>query len=200
MRFRCKCGHEWASSFQNVFRQTGCPQCALLIPRRTVSALDIARRCEKLAEREIWMISICEKVQNKARFQCRNGHQWSAQASSVFRGNGCPDCATYGFQARKSAIVYYVRFDLACGSFWKIGVTNRTVAARFRTFPIKPTIIKIWSFAVGADACELEQRILLENSFDQYRGSDVLPGGNNELFTCDVLGLDVREPKLALAN
>jgi hypothetical protein len=92
-----------------------------------------------------------------------------------------------------------LRIASSSGALYKIGITNRTVAERFGRDMGKITILKIWNFAGGADAYELEQKILRENAFEQYRGPAILcDGGNDELFVSDVLGLDSSNPQLSL--
>jgi len=107
---------------------------------------------------------------------------------------GCrlPECAEYGFQSSKPAIVYYLRVSNPSGpALYKIGVTNRTVAERFPRDSKSITILEIFKFQKGAEAYAYEQRTLQDNAAFRYSGPDVLQGnGNDELFIRDVLGLD----------
>jgi hypothetical protein len=124
-------------------------------------------------------------------------YEWSPVPSTLFQGCGCPKCAEYGFQFNKPAITYYLRIATPDRPLYKIGITNRTVAKRFPRDMHRITILKIWNFDIGTDAYEYEQQVLRENAFDLYRGPDVLHNdGNDELFVCDVLGLDVNQPQL----
>ena len=78
--------------------------------------------------------------------------------------------------------------------YWKIGITNRTVAERFSGSDLpKVKAIEVWEFDKGADALQLEQEILAEYSADLHRGDEKpLSAGNTELFVRDVLRLDTR--------
>jgi hypothetical protein len=53
------------------------------------------------------------------------------------------------------------------------------------------TIVKTWRFQDGDLARERERRLLHQHRASAYDGPDLLNnGGNSELFTQDVLGLD----------
>lgn len=108
------------------------------------------------------------------------------------RGKGCPSCASYGFNPDKKAIIYYLKIEDTCVKAYKIGVTNRTVKDRFNNVDLnKITILMTQEFDKGVDALQMEQEILEQYSDFLYVGCDILQNGNTELFTKDVLGLDV---------
>lgn len=52
-------------------------------------------------------------------------------------------------------------------------------------------VIKEWYYENDEDAYSEEQRILQEFRDYKYKGDPVLSSGNSEMFTIDVLGLDV---------
>jgi hypothetical protein len=188
LRVRHSCGHEWDARMPNLEKGYGCPKCANWFP---LSDAELAKRSIKYAD-ELG-INILGKYKNShspilVRHSC--GFEWNSSITNLEKGVGCRKCARYGFQPNKPAIAYYVRFDLAEGVFYKIGVTNRTVAERFVAHRTKPNVLKIFSFDTGSEALEFEEKVLRENAFEQYRGTDILLNGNNELFVSDVLGLD----------
>jgi len=108
------------------------------------------------------------------------------------RGQGCPSCASYGFDKNKSATLYYLKIKDGITIVYKIGITNRTVQERFNnTDLIKIQILKTWDFPLGVDALAKEQDILKLHHDFKYLGKPILSSGNTELFTKDILGLEV---------
>ena len=108
-------------------------------------------------------------------------------------GSGCPACANGGFDQTKPAILYYLRVETRNHLLWKIGITNRSVEERFYGQDSrKIAVLKTWHYALGLDAKAREKDILNEFCRFGYRGRDAILqlGGNTELFTTDVLGLD----------
>ena len=111
----------------------------------------------------------------------------------IFAAAGLSDLpnAIRGPGLSKPAIVYYLRITGPEGILYKIGVTNRSVASRFELDRKKITTLKTWKFAKASEAFDFERKIKHENHQHKYSGPRVLyHGGNTELFTCDVLGLD----------
>ncbi len=118
-----------------------------------------------------------------------------------FAGHGCPDCANYGFNPDKPAILYYIK-DTTTG-YYKIGITNRTVKERFSAAKLnRIKIINIESFEVGRDALDIEKS--LHARFDCFRVTNLSwkekrsYDGYKEFFIIDVLDLD--SPKLLPLN
>ena len=53
---------------------------------------------------------------------CENGHEWKAALFKRSTGQGCPTCATFGFDPNKPAILYFIaNKELAAR---KVGITN----------------------------------------------------------------------------
>ena len=208
LRWKCTiqdCGHEWQSRPASIFRGVGCPAC--FSRHRSISRRDVEMR---LAGRPIKLTG--ELIGNKAKtsWLCTVegcGHQWIASPAHVLcDGSGCPACAVYGFNPQAAAILYYLRIDRdGYLPLYKIGVTNRTVAKRFAGRDMDLiTVIKVWRFRKGVDAKQKETELIAQHSFYSYSGPPVLRlGGDTELFTADVLGLDTKQPaaprKLAAA-
>jgi hypothetical protein len=112
----------------------------------------------------------------------------------VFTGRGCPECAEYGFQSSKSAILYYLLVFNPFGKpLYKIGITNRTIQERFRKQIRKIEILEIEHFARGKAAYDKEQRLLKQYRKYRYDGPPVLIDGNEEIFTVDILSLEKNE-------
>lgn len=121
---------------------------------------------------------------------CKN--YFPQQPSNHLQGNGCPNCAEYGFNALKPAILYYLKICELSKIFYKIGITNRSVEQRFRGDDIKKiTKLREWKFEQGRSAADAERRILKKYKAFRRNYSGILSrGGNTELFEIDVLGLD----------
>ncbi len=92
------------------------------------------------------------------------------------------------------ATLYYLRVDSPHGVLYKIGITQRTVLDRYTPSDLKQvTLLRSWRFKLGKWAKAKERQIILHGIADRYHGPDVLQaGGNSELFTADILGLDPR--------
>ena len=103
---------------------------------------------------------------------------------------GCPSCSKSGFDKNKAATLYYLSIDN--GTAYKIGITNRTVKDRFNSCDLdKIKIIKEWDYPLGSLAYDVERKIIDKYKEFKYSGYDLLQSGNTELFTYDILGLDI---------
>lgn len=119
---------------------------------------------------------------------CNN--TWMANPHNLER-TGCPTCARTGFDPNKSGYLYYLRVVDSGNTYWKVGITNLGVKARFRPADRKKiSILYCHLFENGLDAQLSERNIL--NLFKEYRAKSVniLQTGNTELFTKDVLQMD----------
>ena len=119
-------------------------------------------------------------------------HGWFTQSLKnhldLDRPGVCPECRLTGFKKTIPATLYYLRV----GTAYKIGITNRSVAQRYSTSDReKFTVISEQHFALGRDAYEKEQSLLKKHKRYKYVGVDLLESGNSELFSTDVLELDV---------
>ena len=90
-------------------------------------------------------------------------------------------------------IVYYVKVDNgSLGCLYKIGITKHDVHTRFSSSERDVmTVIKEWKFDSRMEARLYEDSVLKRFSDHKYQGPDVLDSGNTELFTRDVMGLDL---------
>ena len=100
----------------------------------------------------------------------------------------CPKCSFYGFNPEASAILYYLSINN--GTFYKIGITNRSVEERFKQQDLRNIVIlKEWFFKQGKTALEKEQELL--TIFKDYRvtSKETISSGYTELFNTDILKL-----------
>ena len=124
---------------------------------------------------------------------CPEHGQFEQWPSNHIQGKGCPLCTEFGIKLNKSGILYYVRFESRTHVYWKIGITNNTINERFSAKDLKNIkAIKVWQYARTLNAYKREQSILKKFSEFLYKGKEepLSRGGNSELFTRDVLGLD----------
>ena len=124
---------------------------------------------------------------------CPEHGEFEQTPSSHYNGRGCPSCATSGIDVEAPGELYYLRVDTRTNTLWKIGITNRTVEERFIGADMKNiTVVERWKYVRLGDALKREQEILNQHSGHLYVGTDepLKKGGNTELFTRDVLGLD----------
>lgn len=105
-------------------------------------------------------------------------------------GSGCQECGkelgSLQFNPLKPTIMYFVYFP--DHSLYKVGITNRSVQARFYIETgLKYTIIEERQYKTGYLAWKAEQKLLKDNIQFRYDGPSILHAGNSELFTRNVL-------------
>jgi hypothetical protein len=166
--FRCDKGHDPFSTCWGYFRNrkdgtrgSRCPKCAR---ERTSHSVEFIRsEVLRIAPGYTLLSETYLNAHTHLRFRCDKGHEFlsewnSFQDKNGQRGKRCAACAKYGFDPEKPAILYYVRFDRACESFYKIGITNQSVKGRFRFEKLPYTIISETPYLLGRLAYEEEQR------------------------------------------
>ena len=78
---------------------------------------------------------------------------------------------------------------------YKIGITNNPLNKRFYKAEFeKMEILKTWYYVNGEECLKQEQAILQEFKKFRYKGDKVLSSGNTEIFTIDILNLDISLP------
>ena len=83
------------------------------------------------------------------------------------------------------AFLYYLSINN--GEAYKIGITNRTVEARFTITDLSSIeVVETVYFEQGIDAYQLEQNILKKYEKYKYIGKSLLSSGNTELFNTDI--------------
>jgi len=191
----CKIHGEFWQLPTNHLRDHGCPDCGVAARALTQTSTTeefIAKAKEKQSER--YDYSEVEYVDKKTKVKiiCKIHGEFWQRPSEHLRGHGCQDCADYGFSPNKPATLYYLRVDSRRGLFYKIGITNRTVEERFSPDELSIiTVINTESYEQGGDAYKEEQRVLKQFAEFIAKDVDILFKGNTELFTRDVLGLDL---------
>lgn len=130
-----------------------------------------------------------KRVMDKVEIICpEHGSFWQRPMSHIAKGaHGCKACATLGFDYQASAILYLLKFQKDYATFWKIGITNRSVKRRYMFRGEYKTITEqtTWKFATGWDAFRAEQEVM--KTFASYRMQFLFPlltnYGDSECFT-----------------
>jgi hypothetical protein len=191
---RCRvCQHQWEPIANSLIRGHGCPKC--LGHHRTQQ--EFVDAIWQISQGKIEVLGTYQAAATKVEVRCRTCHHiWEATPNNLLRGGGCRECAESGFRVGKPAILYYLRVANPYGKpLYKIGITNRNVAKRFKSDFAKLTVLQIRRFSRGAEALVLETALLSKYRQYRYQGPAVLEHwGNEELFTHDVLGLDRVSP------
>jgi len=88
LRWRCRLGHEWHATFDNVRQGRWCPHCRGTVRGRLETMRALARErggeCLSLAYRN---------ADQRLRWRCAHGHAWRAKPADVVKGSWCPTCA-----------------------------------------------------------------------------------------------------------
>jgi hypothetical protein len=88
LKFRCKKGHVWNSTFGRIKSGKWCPKCAK--PYSNCNILDMKKLAIKRGG-----LCLSEKYENsttKLKWQCKHNHIWEAIPSQVVFGTWCPYC------------------------------------------------------------------------------------------------------------
>ena len=178
---------------KHLLTGVGCKQCGVIrtqnATRKTIEQYD-----SELLEAHkgtIKRLGLYRTAATKIPHKHICGYEWDVRPNDLLNNHGCPCCSQGGFNPKLPAILYYISIDN--GRAYKIGITNRSVKARFSKSEFKRIdIIKSWDFVVGQDALNHEQRILKEYKWAKYTGDKLLGSGNTELFYTDILYLDER--------
>lgn len=108
-----KCGYEWQTAICNRHRGNGCPSCAGVIVRESVS--DLQTRFPEIAAE--WDIENNDKKPSevapysdyRAAWICPKGHSYKAVVADRVKGNNCPECSRERrVSFPEKALVYYI--------------------------------------------------------------------------------------------
>ncbi len=128
--------------------------------------------------------SVYIEMRQKIEIVCPvHGSFWQLPTVHL-RGCGCPDCAYYGFNPLKPAILYYMKHLLT--GYYKSGITNRTLRQRFGGRLKEFQVIDVQEFQVGGAAYKREQELLLEYSEHRITLVSFIGNGGTEFFDSNV--------------
>jgi len=182
---------EFKQTAENHLTGSGCQKCGRNYRMNTADFIERAKEIH--GEKYDYSKSKYIRAADKLTIICPIHGEFKQKPNHHLAGIGCSSCAHYGINTHESGVLYYVRVDTRTHTFWKIGITNRSVEARFRGSDLKKiSQIKIWEYEKLSDALTKEQKILKQHIKYLYPGPEqpLAAGGNTELFTRDVLELD----------
>lgn len=131
IHWRCSLGHAYTVSPNSRVKRdgsrTGCPTCS---GRTILSGFnDLASQSPRLAmewhvekNAPIRATEVGAKAKGSYWWRCAEGHEWIAAIYSRDAGNGCPQCAQFGFKPSSPALLYFIENPAL--SARKIGITN----------------------------------------------------------------------------
>jgi hypothetical protein len=167
----------------------GCPACAQKIQsdlqRKNVK--DFIEDARKIhGDKYDYGQVVYQSSQIKVKIKCLEHGFFEQIPNSHLRGCGCPQCAESGFNKEKEGVLYFLKFKKDFATFWKIGITNRTVDSRFGGDALFITDRQEWHFDKGLYAYQIEQTILKEFAKFRYEMplfSLLHLGGDTECFS-----------------
>ena len=183
LEFICDKGHRHQISWDAFQRGQQCAICA----GKIVTHGDVKAAFDT---RGYTLLSQYEDSKSPLRFVCDRGHYSQISWGSFRRGSRCRNCCPGGYEQCFPGVIYYVRFDPPGDApIYKIGITNHSVARRFKDE--KTPYVVLWQqlYEDGSVPPQLESAFLRKHKKCRYTGS-VLASGNTECFTRDVLGYD----------
>ena len=174
----------------------GCPKCAI----ETLAKNNIMERKENLKDfkavhgnkYDYSLVPNIFKTKKVIPIICREHGIFYQLPKQHKIGQGCPSCSKTGFNVDAPAMLYYLKVNNHGQILYKIGITNLDVNQRYPSKDLKKiTILLEQMFENGKSALRMEQKILNKYKVFKYIGEPVLKRGNTELFTEDVLNLDI---------
>lgn len=183
-----KCNHQWSSRYTTL-KYNGCPACNKYSKWTTEEFVQTVQ-----SMKPITVLSQYKHAKTPVDCQCNEcGTQWSPMPGNLLRPDkvSCPNCAKSGYNPSKPGYLYYLRVYDESQTYWKVGITNRSLKERFNPSERdKIVILYNQRFENGAVALQAERNIL--NLFKSFKAGNASPlkTGNTELFTVDVLQMD----------
>ncbi len=150
---RClTCGYEWKVVPASIYVGTGCPRCA----GRTVTWAEWDARAAAVGIE--WLGEISNST-TKVPARCLGcGYEWQVASDKVQGGQGCPQCAVYGFDPADPSIVYLIA--IPDQGIMTIGVLNaggdRIAKHRSRGWEL----VRTWATDDGHQALDLGAAVL----------------------------------------
>ena len=95
--WKCKYGHEWASTMNSRQKKSSCPYCAGLLP--IVGVNDLQTTNPELMKEWDYQKNIIKPYEIKVGsgmkiwWKCKEGHSWEATPNHRKKGQGCPYCS-----------------------------------------------------------------------------------------------------------
>lgn len=137
------------------------------------------------------------KARKKVIIICSKHGEFEQSSHHHLSGHGCMKCSheltdiSKRMSSDKPHTLYYIKLTNGARSYYKIGVTSKTIAVRFdaeKDWYIE--VIESKLFEVGGDAFKAERDFLRKYSWYLTKDKPLHRKGNTEVFDLDVLNLD----------
>jgi hypothetical protein len=95
LQWKCAQGHSWIDSYNHVKSGRWCSQCKAH-QQATARSEKLISEAQLIAESHggICLSQFCKNAKSKLTWECSDGHNWQAQATSVLKqGTWCPICS-----------------------------------------------------------------------------------------------------------
>lgn len=181
---QCPQGHTWKASPDKILHGRGCIICNSIKQSMSRSKSHEQYEQELISKGIVYKpLEAYKNRQTSILHECPEGHQWETKPHNILHGHGCPICATHGFNPKKPAILYFFSFTFNDLTYYKIGITSRTVQKR-HSLENWDNIKVLWEvqFELGSEARKAEREILIENK-DFLVNTGALKTGNTETFS-----------------
>lgn len=175
----CLEGHTWKAQPKKILEGRGCPHCSGRLKKTT------SQYATELQGRNISVLGEYNGTHANIEHKCDYcGHKWSPKPSSILKGRGCPECATYRIADNKPCKVYVVSLVFEGIIYYKVGITTQTVANRFGTDWIRFNMQVLFckEYLTGLDAKAIEANLLHSNQSYKANISPLI-SGNTEILT-----------------
>ncbi len=195
-------GRAWTGADTKYLRETypvkGMKHCAQVLNRTEMSIQKKAQKLRiqapgrlkthsqyinELENKHILYIPIEEYAGTETPIlhRCIKQHEWKVRPKDIFSGYGCPTCAHTGIDRNKPAKLYFVSFIHNGSSYYKLGITTRSVRERFAGDWNRFNVSIIWEhdFLTAKEAYNKESE-LLKNNKDYLINLGILKSGNTE--------------------
>ena len=122
LRWKCKLGHQSASTVVSRSRGGGCPVCSghtVLVGFNDLATVNP----ELAAQADGWdPTTLTAGSHKKVRWKCKFNHKWESAINNRSKGIDCPSCAISGFDPNQLGFLYLIdQFDL---DMFQIGISN----------------------------------------------------------------------------
>jgi hypothetical protein len=172
----------------------GCPYCT--VDDRKLNTEEFTQKSKKVhTEKYDYSKVIYIDTRTPVVIICSEHGEFLQKPTIHLSGSGCQSCAKSGFDQNKHGYCYYIKFESDNQTLYKIGITNLTINKRLMRMLVykdyTPTILQELYFENGSDALNMETKILRDYKEFRYKGDKIMQNGNTELFTKDILNLDI---------
>jgi len=185
----CLIHGDWNQVAYSHMKSHGCPKCAnIFTNRQFISKAAIVHKNKYKYDKTKY-----KSHDEKVTIICPEHGEFQQEAHSHLRGCGCPRCADRGFKKHLPGILYYFKINHKGKEYYKIGITNNSINARYtKEELLTAEILYQEPFERGSEALFLEQLIINSNTNHKSK-LNLLKTGNTELFSEDVFDYTKRK-------